>query len=149
MSRGRSRGRSLDRRYPRDGSEHARSQSVHYPQQRSHSAVPPEEKFDDGASVSSGGTYYVLPAPGQRVQVIAPHLKSPWTATPTTKSAQPAFSSSEYKKKPFFQRIFHLPRFNIPSVDANRSTGLRDDGKRLQRRHTLSNAQNVLRQRNT
>jgi len=149
MSRGRSRGRSLDRRYPRDGSEHARSQSVHYPQQRSHSAVPPEETFDDGASASPGGTYYVLPAPGQRVQIIASNPKSPWTTTPNIKSAEPPYSPSEYKKKPFFQRIFHLPRFNIPSVDASRSAGFRDDGKRLQRRHTLSNAQNVLRQRNT
>jgi len=146
MGREKSRGRSIDHHHPQDESERARGgPRVHYPHQRSRSRTPSDE-FDDGASVSSGGTYYILPAPGQKVQVIAPNPKSLWTATSTTKSAHSPNSPSDYKK-PFFQRIFHIPRFNTPSVESTRSTGSRGGGKRLQRRHTLSNAQNVPRQR--
>jgi hypothetical protein len=70
------------------------------------------------SSVESGSTYYILPAQGQKVQVIAPD-KSLYTATSTTQSPSPPHSGTS--KRPFFSRFFHLGSSN---------------GKRLQRRHS-------------
>ncbi|KAI0783724.1 hypothetical protein C8Q75DRAFT_795268 [Abortiporus biennis] len=134
-SRSRSRGHHDD--YARGRHTVRESRRPH--ESRSPSRSPTE---DDARSVSSGGTYYVIPTPGQKVQIIVPNPRSVYTATSTTKSAHSPQSANSLKK-PFFQRIFHFPGFRTPSVDSKASNGSKANGhtpRRLQRRHTISHS---------
>lgn len=85
---------------------------VDHPRNAPTRASSPAESFDgsDRGSRTSGSTYYVLPTPGQKVKLIVPNSASIYTATSTTKSAHSPQSAHSGPKKPFFQRIFHLPR---------------------------------------
>ncbi|TFK36332.1 hypothetical protein BDQ12DRAFT_699624 [Crucibulum laeve] len=84
-------------------------------------------------SVESGSTYYVLPAAGQKVHVIAPSPEqSIHTATSTTKSATSPHSPSF--KRPFFQRLFSFAgKFSSSGSTKGSVSG---SGRRLQRRHS-------------
>ncbi|KAH9939480.1 hypothetical protein B0H21DRAFT_878535 [Amylocystis lapponica] len=91
----------------------------------------------DRGSRTSGSTYYVLPSPGQKVKLIVPNSSSIYTATSTTKSAhspQSAHSGAEGPRKPFFQRIFSIPKLTGPGSIGSGSSG--GASKRL-RRHTI------------
>ncbi|KAI0071055.1 hypothetical protein K474DRAFT_692907 [Panus rudis PR-1116 ss-1] len=132
---GESPNRSRSRGRPRDPSQPSRS---HHSRSRSRKSGGRRGDVDfedsDAESCSSGGTYYILPTPGQKVHIIvSPPNPSLRTATSTTKSAH----SPHEPKKPFFQRIFHIPRLT-PSVS---SVGSKGSGRRLQRRHTIGGAQ--------
>ncbi|GJE85426.1 hypothetical protein PsYK624_015050 [Phanerochaete sordida] len=85
-------------------------------------------------SDTSGSTYYILPTPGQKVQIIPPSgAPSLRTATSATKASQhSAHSSPHDTKKPFFQRIFHIPKLPSSSTASSSSAG-----RKLRRRHTL------------
>ncbi|KAL6302712.1 hypothetical protein BKA93DRAFT_791791 [Sparassis latifolia] len=106
----------------------------------SRSRSPSPLSGSDGDSRASGSTYYILPTPGQKVKLIVPNSASIYTATSTTKSAhspQSKYSGSGNggPRKPFFQRIFNIPKL-AGSVDSSGSS----QGKRLQRRHTIGGA---------
>ncbi|OBZ67908.1 hypothetical protein A0H81_12140 [Grifola frondosa] len=47
----------------------------------------PSLSGSDSRSDTSGSTYYVLPSPGQKVQIVVPNSASVYTASSTTKSA--------------------------------------------------------------
>ncbi|EMD32284.1 hypothetical protein CERSUDRAFT_77584 [Gelatoporia subvermispora B] len=96
------------------------------------SSRSPSRTGSDCDSQTSGSTYYVLPSPGQKVQIIVPNSSSLYTASSTTKSAHSPLS----QRKPFFQRIFSIPK-GAGSADSRGSGG---QGKRLARRHTLGGA---------
>ncbi|KAI0353901.1 hypothetical protein OH77DRAFT_1497032 [Trametes cingulata] len=93
----------------------------------------PSLSESDTASDTSGSTYYVLPSPGQKVQIVVPNSASVYTATGGHKSPRSpgSRSSSSSPKKPFFQRLFSR---GSGSVD---SRGSNSQGKRLHRRHTI------------
>ncbi|KAJ3491579.1 hypothetical protein NLI96_g601 [Meripilus lineatus] len=134
-SRGRGGGRGDD---GRGGSR--RGSSKGHGRYRGRSPTPSLDSDDDARSDASAGTYYVLPTPGQKVQIIVPNSGSVYTATSTTKSAHsPQSSQMGGPKKPFFQRIFHT----IPKLS---SYGSSDSGRfgsrRLQRRHTIGEPDN-------
>ncbi|KAI0942053.1 hypothetical protein AcV7_002588 [Taiwanofungus camphoratus] len=104
---------------------------------RSRSPTPSESGSEPG-SRTSGSTYYVLPTPGQKVKLIVPNSASIYTATSTTKSAHsPQSAHSAGSRKPFFQRIFSIPKL---AGSASSSEGVSGLGKRLQRRHTIGGA---------
>ncbi|TCD71976.1 hypothetical protein EIP91_000108 [Steccherinum ochraceum] len=105
---------------------------------RSPSRTPSLGRSDAG-SVSSAGTYYILPTPGQKVQIIVPNGRSTYTATTTTAHSPHSPQSYTSSRKPFFQRIFAIPRFSTPSVDSRGSASSRGSRK-LQRRHTIGGA---------
>ncbi|CAL1698860.1 unnamed protein product [Somion occarium] len=145
-SRSLSRGRAREMMAAdRPHSSHARSHS-HKSVSRHRTRTPsrsrsPSDSDSEAGSISSNGTYYILPTPGQKVQIIVPNSSSVYTATSTTKSAHsPNSAHSGGYKKPFFQRIFHMPKFSAPSVDSRGSGGSRGSGRRLQRRHTIGGA---------
>ncbi|KAI0365793.1 hypothetical protein BV20DRAFT_1027465 [Pilatotrama ljubarskyi] len=96
----------------------------------------PSLSESDTASDTSGSTYYVLPSPGQKVQIVVPNSASVYTATGGHKSPRSpgSRSSSGSPKKPFFQRLFSR---GSGSVDSRGSNG---QGKRLHRRHTVAGA---------
>jgi len=86
-------------------------------------------------SQNSGSTYYVLPAHGQKVHVInASPEQSIFTATSTTKSP----TTPTFGKKPFLQRLFGFARFS----NAGSARGSSNDGRKLQRRHSLGPSRN-------
>lgn len=83
-------------------------------------------------SDTSGSTYYVLPTPGQKVQIIPPSgAPSVRTATTATKVSHSPHSPHD-AKKPFFQRMFHIPKLASSSTGSTNSSG-----RKLRRRHTL------------
>ncbi|KAH9848730.1 hypothetical protein C2E23DRAFT_738657 [Lenzites betulinus] len=86
----------------------------------------PSLSESDTASDTSGSTYYVLPSPGQKVQIVVPNSASVYTQ----KSPRSPLSADS-PKKPFFQRLFNR---GSGSVD---SRGSSSQGKRLRRRHTV------------
>ncbi|KAF9479267.1 hypothetical protein BDN70DRAFT_698295 [Pholiota conissans] len=97
--------------------------------------VSPTESSESLASEKSGSTYYVLPAHGQKVHVIAPSPEqSVMTATSTTKSASPPHFPI---RKPFFQRFFNFKKFSHAG-STHESSGV--NGRKLHRRHSLSGA---------
>ncbi|KAI8984924.1 hypothetical protein BD414DRAFT_418105 [Trametes punicea] len=101
------------------------------PRSRTRSPTPSLSE-SDMASDSSGSTYYVLPSPGQKVQIIVPNSASVYTASGGKSPRSPGSgSSSGSPKKPFFQRLFSR---GSGSVDSRGSSG---QGKRLRRRHTV------------
>ena len=107
-------------------------------------------------SDTSGSTYYILPTPGQKVQIIvstgsqisdgsivdhvlgsqppsgAPSLRTATSATKASQYSQHSPHSPHDAKKPFFQRIFQIPKLASSSTGSTTSTG-----RRLRRRHTL------------
>ncbi|KAI0331802.1 hypothetical protein GY45DRAFT_1248212 [Cubamyces sp. BRFM 1775] len=101
------------------------------PRSRTRSPTP-SLSASDTASDTSGSTYYVLPSPGQKVQIIVPNSSSVYTASgKSPRSPGSGSSSGSSPKKPFFQRLFSR---GSGSVDSRGSSG---QGKRLQRRHTV------------
>ncbi|KAF8163659.1 hypothetical protein B0H34DRAFT_781293 [Crassisporium funariophilum] len=83
-------------------------------------------------SQQSGSTYYVLPAHGQKVHVIAPSPdQSIVTATSTTKSPTSPYAQT-FGRKPFFQRLFGFAKFS--SAGSSRGSS---NGRKLHRRHSL------------
>lgn len=86
------------------------------------------EEGSDAESAGSGSTYYVLPAAGQKVHVIAPSPEqSVYTATSTTKS--PGSSP----RKPFFQRLIHFAKIASSAGGSSKGTG-----RKLHRRYSTS-----------
>ncbi|KIM86277.1 hypothetical protein PILCRDRAFT_816226 [Piloderma croceum F 1598] len=79
------------------------------------------------SSQESGSTYYVLPTPGQKVQIISPDRS---TMHSTSQAPSPTLSS--HSKKPFFSRFFNIAE-KLVSVDSRSSSG---STKRL-RRHSV------------
>lgn len=185
-SRSRERGRSLSRGTSAATGRTTSSGLVIIDHAPSPSGTPSLTSSECG-SQTSGSTYYVLPSPGQKVQIIVsrffrfhttispsaghafvtitlyggywqthdfcalgnyllcalahelpfhlrqvPNSASLYTATSATKSAH----SPQSPRKPFFQRIFHIPKI-AGSADSRGSSG---QGKRLQRRNTLGGA---------
>ncbi|KAI0667236.1 hypothetical protein C8Q78DRAFT_1054765 [Trametes maxima] len=106
---------------------------VHAQPSRARTRSPtPSLSESDTASDTSGSTYYVLPSPGQKVQIIVPNSSSVYTAAGHRSPRSPGSgSSSGSPKKPFFQRLFSR---GSGSVDSRGSSG---QGKRLHRRHTV------------
>ncbi|KAI0628620.1 hypothetical protein C8Q77DRAFT_1067804 [Trametes polyzona] len=98
------------------------------PRARTRSPTPSLSESDT-ASDTSGSTYYVLPSPGQKVQIVVPNSASVYTASAHKSPRSP--SSGGSPKKPFFQRLFSR---GSGSVD---SRGSSSQGKRLHRRHTV------------
>ncbi|PCH35144.1 hypothetical protein WOLCODRAFT_139755 [Wolfiporia cocos MD-104 SS10] len=102
--------------------------------------VPPRSPSpaeSDRDSRASGSTYYVLPTAGQKVKLVVPNSGSIYTATSTTKSAhspRSPRSAHSGSKKPFFQRIFSIPKFPGSAASAN-SRG--SQGKALHGRYTV------------
>jgi len=105
----------------------------------SRSVSPESLSEDDHGSRTSGSTYYVLPTPGQKVKLIVPNSASVYTATSTTKSAHSPQSAHSGPKKPFFQRMFHIPKLSGSSSSSD-GRGFGGSGKRLHRRHTIGGA---------
>ncbi|KIM48646.1 hypothetical protein M413DRAFT_437832 [Hebeloma cylindrosporum] len=92
--------------------------------------MDPRVSAESLGSEKSGSTYYVLPAHGQKVHVIAPSPEqSVVTATSTTKTPSSPYGYGFGGKKPFFQRLFHFKKLS--------SNGSSHGGKRLHRRHSL------------
>ncbi|KDR73691.1 hypothetical protein GALMADRAFT_71866 [Galerina marginata CBS 339.88] len=92
----------------------------------------PAESAETLGTEKSGSTYYVLPAHGQKVHVIAPSPEqSIVTATSTNKSPTTPYGFSG--KKPFFQRLFHFNMFS--SAGSSRSSS--SSGRKLSRRHSI------------
>ncbi|KAI0765855.1 hypothetical protein BD413DRAFT_606036 [Trametes elegans] len=92
----------------------------------------PSLSESDTASDSSGSTYYVLPSPGQKVQIVVPNSSAVYTAgSPKSPRSPGSGSSGGSPKKPFLQRLFSR---GSGSVDSRGSSG---QGKRLHRRHTV------------
>ncbi|KAI0754177.1 hypothetical protein C8Q80DRAFT_350737 [Daedaleopsis nitida] len=96
----------------------------------------PSLSQSDTSSDTSGSTYYVLPSPGQKVQIIVPNSASVYTAKPSTRSprtpSSPSSAGTGSPKKPFFARLFSR---GSGSVDSRGSSS--GQGKRLVRRHTV------------
>ncbi|KAI0685741.1 hypothetical protein BC835DRAFT_1248657, partial [Cytidiella melzeri] len=91
--------------------------AVDHSPSRSRSETPP---LSDTGSRTSGSTYYILPTPGQKVQIIQPGAPSLHTATTsTTKTSQHSPNSVHHKS--FFQKMFSIPRF-AGSVDSRGSS---------------------------
>ncbi|KAI0084773.1 hypothetical protein BDY19DRAFT_897814 [Irpex rosettiformis] len=106
---------------------------------RSRSETPP---LSDAGSRTSGSTYYILPTPGQKVQIIPPGAPSLHTATTSTKGSHHSPISPHAPHPPphhknIFQKIFSIPRF-AGSIDSRASSG--SSSRRLHRRHTLGGA---------
>jgi len=100
---------------------------------RGHAGAHPEDmRSQTPSSQNSGSTYYVLPSPGQKVQIVPPD-RSMYTATSTTQSPSPTHSG--FNKKPFFARFFNIAE-KLTSGDSQSRTSS-SSGKRLQRRHSL------------
>ncbi|KZT01030.1 uncharacterized protein LAESUDRAFT_731611 [Laetiporus sulphureus 93-53] len=97
----------------------------------------PSDDESERGSRTSGSTYYVLPTPGQKVKIVVPHAASIYTATSTTKSAHSPQSAHSGSKRPFFQRIFSIPKLPGSLVSTESRGGM---GKRMSRRHTVSEA---------
>ncbi|KAI9574205.1 hypothetical protein HD554DRAFT_2045306 [Boletus coccyginus] len=92
----------------------------------------PPSPLSDGASGDSGGTYYIIPTPGQKVKVLVGPEPSLYTASSTTKSGSSphshysgASSGGIGMKKPLFSRLMSF------------ATDLRPSRKMLQRRHSF------------
>ncbi|TBU41547.1 hypothetical protein BD309DRAFT_992308 [Dichomitus squalens] len=103
-SRGRSRGPSSSRDHPRTRSP------------------TPSLSASETSSDTSGSTYYVLPSPGQKVQIIVPNAATVYTSTPKSSPRSPRSPSSanDSPKKAFFARIFSR---GSGSVDSRGSSG--------------------------
>ncbi|PIL23211.1 hypothetical protein GSI_14520 [Ganoderma sinense ZZ0214-1] len=111
---------------------------------RSHGSGSPRERVrtrsptpslspSDTSTDSSGSTYYVLPSPGQKVQIIVPNAATVYTSTAkSSRSPRSPVSPTDSPKRPFLARIFSR---GSGSVDSRGSSG---QGKRL-RRHTVGN----------
>ncbi|KAI0693544.1 hypothetical protein C8T65DRAFT_667983 [Cerioporus squamosus] len=83
----------------------------------------------DTSSDTSGSTYYVLPSPGQKVQIIVPNSASVYTSKPQSSSRSPhSPSSPQSPKKPFLARIFSR---GSGSVDSRGSSGVRAERARI------------------
>ncbi|TFK81050.1 hypothetical protein K466DRAFT_558396 [Polyporus arcularius HHB13444] len=83
----------------------------------------------DTSSDTSGSTYYVLPSPGQKVQIIVPNSASVYTSKPQSSSRSPhSPSSPQSPKKPFLARIFSR---GSGSVDSRGSSGVRAERGRI------------------
>ncbi|RPD69530.1 hypothetical protein L226DRAFT_539707 [Lentinus tigrinus ALCF2SS1-7] len=86
----------------------------------------------DTSSDTSGSTYYVLPSPGQKVQIIVPNSASVYTSKPHTHSSSSRSprspTSPESPKKPFLARIFSR---GSGSVDSRGSSGVRAERGRI------------------
>lgn len=101
--------------------------------------INPETSSTSLASQNSGGTYYVLPAHGQKVHVINPSpAQSIITATSTTKSPTSPYAQT-FGKKPFLQRLFGFAKFST----GGSSRGSSNDGRKLHRRHSLGTSRNT------
>ncbi|KAJ7633113.1 hypothetical protein FB45DRAFT_866571 [Roridomyces roridus] len=112
---------------------------------RSHSRARQRSPASSSSSVGSndsGGTYYVMPQPGQRVHVIhTPDASSTlYTSSSTAHSRSPTSPrSGSSLKKPFFQRLLQksLHAFSPSSGgDRDSSRGSSRGGRRLHRRHS-------------
>ncbi|KAM5543548.1 hypothetical protein V8D89_002799 [Ganoderma adspersum] len=122
--------------------EHLQSQSQSQSRGRSHGSGSPRERTrtrsptpslspSDTSTDSSGSTYYVLPSPGQKVQIIVPNAATVYTSTAkSSRSPRSPVSPTDSPKRPFLARIFSR---GSGSVDSRGSSG---QGKRL-RRHTV------------
>ncbi|PSS37464.1 hypothetical protein PHLCEN_2v671 [Hermanssonia centrifuga] len=140
-SRGQGRSQSRNHRSVSKGGEMNRGRSpgrvlaIARSPSGSRSPTPP---LSDAGSRTSGSTYYILPTPGQKVQIIHPGAPSMYTATSATRANHsphsPHSPQSAGSKKPFFQRIFSIPKF-ASSIDSRGSSG--STGRKLHRRHTL------------
>ncbi|KAH8103128.1 hypothetical protein BXZ70DRAFT_905761 [Cristinia sonorae] len=146
-SRSQSRGRSIgptsrhEAETSRTRSQRGRRGFFGRPGSPSRSRSPtPSLGGSDAGSDSSAGTYYILPTPGQKVQIIVPNGRSAYTATTTTAHSPHSPQSYHSPRKPFFQRIFSIPKFSTPSVDSRGSASSRGSGRKLQRRHTIGGA---------
>ncbi|KAH9917155.1 uncharacterized protein BXZ73DRAFT_53446 [Epithele typhae] len=93
------------------------------------------------SSDDSGSTYYVLPSPGQKVQIIVPNAASIYASTPSPPKSRPPprsgrvsptspTSSASSAKRPFFQRLF----FRNSGSGSLESRGSSGQGKRLRGR---------------
>ncbi|KAF7791706.1 hypothetical protein EIP86_002730 [Pleurotus ostreatoroseus] len=130
-SRSRSHQRSVSRSHRREGSDaaysaHSRGRSpavISVP--RSPARIPSQSpELSDGGSDTSGSTYYILPTPGQKVQIIhSPH--SPYSP-----------SSPSGSKKPFFQRFFSIPK--LASSVNSRGSSSGSAARKLHRRPTVA-----------
>ncbi|KAF8120833.1 hypothetical protein EV363DRAFT_1367658 [Boletus edulis] len=104
------------------------------PIRREHSVSRPPSPLSDVASGESGGTYYIIPTPGQKVKVLVGPEPSLYTASSTTKSASTPHShysvasSGGGLKKPLFSRLMSF------------ASDLRPSRKFLHRRHSLDNS---------
>ncbi|KII88175.1 hypothetical protein PLICRDRAFT_54029 [Plicaturopsis crispa FD-325 SS-3] len=114
-----------------------RSQSRNSGSARSFTAVQrggsrsPSQDYGRNDSRDSVSTYYVIPAAGQKVQIIMPDgERSMYSPTSTAKSSGSPQSPS--LKKPFFQRLLNI----VSSVDSRSSHG----GRRLHRRHSTGSS---------
>ncbi|KAI0046404.1 hypothetical protein FA95DRAFT_1573169 [Auriscalpium vulgare] len=93
---------------------------------------------DDGDSVSSGSTYYVIPSAGQKVRVVPPTPSQSYPTSPTRNrhqiyAAPPPESPTQ--KRPLLQRIFHP---HIGGGGSTPSAGGSDGGRRVLRRRAES-----------
>ena len=64
----------------------------------------------------------------------APSLRTATSGTKASQHSPHSAASADAKKPPFFQRIFHIPKF-ASSVDSRGTSS--STGRKLRRRHTL------------
>ncbi|KAI1784155.1 hypothetical protein LXA43DRAFT_243989 [Ganoderma leucocontextum] len=99
-----------------------RSNGSGSPRDRTRTRSPtPSLSPSDTSSDSSGSTYYVLPSPGQKVQIIVPNAATVYTSTAkSSRSPRSPVSPTDSPKRPFFARIFSR---GSGSVDSRGSSG--------------------------
>ncbi|KAF7986592.1 hypothetical protein HWV62_26364 [Athelia sp. TMB] len=96
---------------------------------RSRSPSPPRTSLD------SERTYFHMPNPNQKVQILAPD-RSLYTATSATQSPMPSPPPSSTSKKPFFSRFFHFGGGGDKSAPSSNASRASSERRRLHRRHS-------------